>query len=256
MSIPLDDRGLLLGDGLFETLWVRDGVPADWAEHMDRMALGCTALGLPAPDPDTAWTSAQDALRQAGLLSGSAALRMTWTAGSGGRGLDRPAEAIPRLFATAAPMTPSLGPLHVITARVRRNASSLTSRHKTLSYLDNVLARREARLAGADEALILNTDGHVACASAANLFWLSQGRLLTPALDCGVLAGVTRAQVLQRALEGGLETAEVKLGPDALAGAEAIFLTNSLMGVRPVWSLDGRRLDPAAVPTWLAPPRA
>jgi branched-chain amino acid aminotransferase/4-amino-4-deoxychorismate lyase len=110
-------------------------------------------------------------------------------------------------------------------------------------------------LAGADEALILNTDGHVACASAANLFWLAQGRLLTPALDCGVLAGVTRAQVLQRASQGGLETAEVMLGPDALDGAEAIFLTNSLMGVRPVWSLDGRRLDPAAVPPWLAPPR-
>lgn len=256
MSIPLDDRGLLLGDGLFETLWVRDGVPADWAAHMERMALGCAALGLPAPDLDGALAAAQEALRQAGLLSGPAALRLTWTAGSGGRGLDRPAEAVPRLFATAAPLTPSLDPLQVITARTRRNASSLTSRHKTLSYLDNVLARREARLVGADEALILNTDGHVACASAANLFWLTQGRLLTPALDCGVLPGVTRAQVLQRASQGGLETAEVMLGPDALDGAEAIFLTNSLMGVRPVWSLDGRRLDPAAVPTWLAPPRA
>lgn len=251
MSLPLDDRGLLLGDGLFETLQVRDGAPSDWAAHMDRMAAGCSALGLPAPNQDLAWRLAQDALGQAGLLAGLAALRITWTAGSGGRGLDRPAESDPRLFATAAPVTPGAGPLQLITARTRRNAGSLASRHKTLSYLDNVLARREARLMGADEALMLNTEGHVACAAAANLFWVSEGRLLTPALDCGVLAGVTRAQVLQRASGGGLDTAEVMLGPDALARADAVFLTNSLMGVRPVDSLDGRVLDPSALPGWL-----
>lgn len=256
MSIPLDDRGLLLGDGLFETLRVRDGVPADWAAHMDRMALGCAALALPAPSLEVAWAAAQDVLSKAGLMTGPAALRITWTAGSGGRGLDRPDEAAPRLFATAAPSVPTLNPLQLIMASTRRNAGSLTSRHKTLSYLDNVLARREARLAGAGEALMLNTAGHVACASAANVFWLSEGRLLTPALDCGVLAGVTRAQVLQRASEAGLETAEVMLGPEVLGEAEAIFLTNSLMGVRGVLSLDGRQLDPSAMPAWLAQPRS
>lgn len=251
MNLPLDDRGLLLGDGLFETLRVRDAAPSDWTAHMDRMARGCSALGLPAPSPDLAWTLAQDALRQAGLLAGSAALRITWTAGAGGRGLDRPAEPHPRLFATAAPMPPATGPLQLITARTRRNAGSLASRHKTLSYLDNVLARREARLVGADEALMLNTDGHVACAAAANLFWVAEGRLLTPALDCGVLAGVTRAKVLRRACEGGLETVEVIWGADALADARALFLTSSLLGVRPVASLDGRMLDPSALPAWL-----
>ncbi|MDP2215392.1 aminotransferase class IV [Phenylobacterium sp.] len=245
MSVALDDRGLLLGDGLFETLRVVDGAPVDWTAHRDRLALGCAALGLPAPDEPVVWAAAQSALADAGLQSGLAALRITWTAGSGGRGLDRPDPCAPVLFATASPAPPPVGPARLITAQTRRNAGSLASRHKTLSYLDNVMARREARSAGADEAVMLNTEGHVACAAAANLFWIAEGRLWTPALDCGVLAGVTRAQVLARAAQAGLEVVETACGPDSLQRAEAVFLTNSLIGVRAVASLDGRSLAPS-----------
>jgi branched-subunit amino acid aminotransferase/4-amino-4-deoxychorismate lyase len=243
MSLPFNDRGLLLGDGLFETLLAVDGAPRDWDAHMARLSLGCAALGLPSPDETELRAAAQAALASAGLDTGHAALRITWTAGSGGRGLDRPEPCAPALFATAAPAPATAEPLRLVTARTRRNGGSIASRHKTLSYLDNVLARREARQAGADEAVMLNTDGHVACAAAGNLFWVTGGRLLTPSLDCGILAGVTRAKVLAWASQAGVPVAETEAGPAALEAAEAMFVTNSLTGARPVQSLDGRALS-------------
>jgi len=108
-----------------------------------------------------------------------------------------------------------------------------------LAYLDNVLARASAREAGADEALMLNTRGEVACAAAANIFWLKEGLVHTPDLDCGVLDGVIRAWVLAMCRNLGQPAAEVRMPLAALADAEAIFLTNSLMGVRAVSRLDG-----------------
>lgn len=238
--IPLDDRGLTLGDGLFETLLAMDGRLAAPEAHLDRMALGCAVLGLPAPDRVHALELMEHALAEAGLTQGRAAVRLTLTAGSGGRGPERPDPLSPRLFATAATAPRPQGPARLALATVRRNADSPASRVKSLAYLDNVLARREALAQGAHEALMLNTAGEIACAAVANLFWITDDRLHTPALDCGVLAGTMRARVIAEAGRLGVAAAEVRAGPDALAGAQAVFLTNSLIGVRPVASLDGR----------------
>ncbi|MDB5432555.1 MAG: 4-amino-4-deoxychorismate lyase [Caulobacter sp.] len=237
--IPHDDRGLTLGDGLFETLLAVAGSLVDFEPHLARMTAGCAALGLPAPDWDEARRLCEAAL---GSRGGPMAVRLTLTAGSGGRGLDRPAKPQPRLFATAADAPVRAGPARLITAAVRRNAGSPASRWKTLAYLDNVLARREAQAAGGDEALMLNTAGEVACAAVANVFWLDDGRLRTPALECGILEGVMRARVIARARAMGLEVAEVRVGRSDLDGVETIFLTNSLIGMRAVSQLDGRTL--------------
>lgn len=232
--IPHDDRGLLLGDGLFETLLAVDGHLPRLAAHLDRMAAGCEALNLPF-DRDEAERVAREAVPEEGRF----AVRLTLTAGSGGRGLDRPAAPAPILFAKAAPSAPVTAPATVIVATARRNEGSPASRLKTLSYLDNVLARAEARAAGADEAVMLNNRGELACAAAANLFWIKAGRLYTPRLDCGVLAGVTRARLMAlRAVE------EVAVGVEALESAETIFLTNSLIGVREVSRLGERDFAP------------
>lgn len=239
---PIDDRGLLLGDGLFETLLSQDGRLIAFHAHAERLIAGCAVLGLPAPAIPRLRAASEAALARAGLQTGRAAVRLTWTAGSGGRGLDRPAEPIPRLLASAAPSPAPTGPARVALSAVRRNAASPTSRLKSLAYLDNVLARREAQAAGADEALMQNTDGRLACAAAANLFWIDQGRLFTPALDCGVLAGIQRGTVLAAARRLGVETVETHAGPAALDQAQALFLTNSLIGVRPVSALGGRAL--------------
>lgn len=250
--IPADDRGLTLGDGLFETVLAKDGALVDWDAHLSRLAQGCAVLGLPPPDEAGALRLAQAALASAGLDQARAAVRVTLTAGSGGRGLDRPTPLRPRMFATAAPATPPAGPARLTTSAVRRNADSPVSRHKTLAYLDNVLARAEAQAAGADEAVMLNTRGELACASAANLFWIREGRLETPDLACGVLAGVMRARVLAAAAELGVPAAEVRASESVLKQAEAVFLTNSLIGVREAASWNGRSFAPSALVARLA----
>ncbi|MDO9336970.1 MAG: aminotransferase class IV [Caulobacter sp.] len=237
MTVPHDDRGLLLGDGLFETILARGGVLEHWAAHLARLTAGCATLDLPSPDGAMALRLCEQAVTDAGLSR--AAVRLTLTAGSGGRGLDRPAQAQLRLFATASASPPPPGPVDLVTVGVRRNEQSPASRLKTLSYLDNVLARREARGA---EALMLNTAGQLACAAAANLFWSQGGRLLTPALDCGVLDGIMRGAVIARARARGVPVEEVRAGREALEAADGLFLTNSLIGVRAVSMLDGRRV--------------
>lgn len=249
-SIPLDDRGLLLGDGLFETVLAVDGELVDLAAHLDRMAAGCVALRLPAPDVALAERLMREAVAE--VAGPRAAVRLTLTAGSGGRGLDRPAAPGLRLFATASASPRSLAPAKVIVSGVRRNEGSPASRLKTLSYLDNVLARAEATERGVDEALMLNSRGELAGGAAANLFWVQEGRLFTPALECGVLAGTMRARVLAAAGRLGVEAAEVRAPAEALASAEAVFLTNSLIGVREVCAVDEVVLEPSALVERLA----
>lgn len=231
MIVPTD-RGLTLGDGLFETILARDGQLVLLDEHLARLARGCATLGLPAPDMEEAARLCRDA-----VIPERCAIRLTLTTGVGGRGLDRPAKPTPILFATAAP-APLPGPARLVTSGVRRNEGSPASRLKTLSYLDNILAREEAREAGADEALMLNNAGEVACAAAANVFWVKGETLFTPALECGVLDGVMRRKVLEAAPGLGLAPVETRASRAEILAAEEIFLTNSLIGVRPVVSLD------------------
>jgi branched-chain amino acid aminotransferase/4-amino-4-deoxychorismate lyase len=238
-GVLADDRGFTLGDGLFETVLADAGRLVLWPEHMARLAHGSAALALPAPAPQACEAAAQAALAEAGLGAMRAAVRLTWTAGSGGRGLDRPTALTPRLIATAAPAPRAAAPARLATVAVRRNEGSPASRLKTLAYLDNVIARETARATGADEAVMLNNRGELACAAAANLFWVEGGTLFTPSLDCGVLGGLMRAALIARAPAAGLQVREVGAPAGALASADALVITNSLIGVRPVAALDG-----------------
>jgi branched-chain amino acid aminotransferase/4-amino-4-deoxychorismate lyase len=241
--IPLDDRGLLLGEGLFETVLAVGGVLHALEAHLDRLAAGCVTLGLPAPDRQEATALMVRAV--AGVQAPRAAVRLTLTGGSGGRGLDRPDRPQLRLFATASPSARPETPARVVVSAVRRNDGSPASRLKTLAYLDNALARAEARERGADEAVMLNTRGEAACAAAANLFWLTGGVLFTPALECGVLAGVARAELIAGAERMGIAVREVRAGPDDILRADACFLTNSLIGLRPVSEFEDVGFSPS-----------
>ena len=244
-DIAVDDRGFTLGHGLFETvLWV-EGRLDRWDAHLDRMARSCPVLGLPSPDPAACRREAEAALAAAGSPA-RAALRLNWSAGRGGRGLDIPSPITPVLTATATPLGSPPATLRLATAATRRNDGSPASRLKSLNYLDNVLARAEARAAGADEALMLNTRGEIACAAAANVFWVQDGAVFTPALGCGVLEGILRAELLVACERLSIPLAVVRAAPDALAGA-AMFLTNSLIGVCPVSHLDGRALPTSPI---------
>jgi branched-chain amino acid aminotransferase/4-amino-4-deoxychorismate lyase len=249
-AIPSDDRGFTLGHGLFETILADHGRLALFEPHVARLSRACVPLGLPVPDAEALKAAALQALSDADLLGARAAVRLTWSAGSGGRGLDAPAEPAPRLVATAAPAPARTTPLRLSLSSVRRNESSPTARFKTLSYIDNVVARAEARARGADEALMLNLKGQLACAAAANLFWTRGLRLYTPELDCGVLDGIIRARVIEAALAHGVVVQEVAARKFVLLRAGAVFLTNSLIGAAPVASLDGVPLGGDA-PPWL-----
>lgn len=242
------DRGLLLGDGLFETVLWEGGRLRRWPDHVARLTAGCATLGLPVPDLARLEASAREAVASVGLAAERAAVRLTWTAGDGRRGLDRPETPAPRLLAGAAAAPVVHKPARLVVSSLRRNEGSPTSRVKSLAYLDNVLARAEARAAGADEAVLLNTRGELACAAAANLFWIEGGVLHTPALECGVLAGVTRAAVIRAAGRLGVAVREVRAARDALDRADAVFLTNSLVGLRAAVEIDGRPAGESALP--------
>lgn len=237
--IGADDRGFLLGDGLFETVLWDGGALAAFDAHAARLIAGCATIGLPAPTCQRLNAAALTAIAEARLQGARAAVRLTWTAGSGGRGLNRPTAITPRLIASAVSSPKPTTPARLIISSVRRNEGSPSSRLKSLAYLDNILARREATEAGADEAIMLNNRGEIACASAANLFWFEGETLVTPALDCGVLDGIMRAAVMARARGLGWIVRETSANPRALEQASSLFLTNSLTGVRIVAALDG-----------------
>jgi branched-chain amino acid aminotransferase/4-amino-4-deoxychorismate lyase len=243
----MDDRGLLVGDGLFETMLWANGALVLAAEHARRLSASAEVIGLPTPSADAFTACAEAAVRRVGLEAGRAAVRVTLTAGSGGRGLDRPNPLRPRLFATATAYAPPTGPASLALASAPRNEASPLSRVKSLNYLDLVLARREAAAAGADEAVLVNTRGELACAAVANLFWVRERRLFTPPIEAGCLPGVTRALVLETATGRGIEVELVREPPKVLELADAVFLTNSLMGVRAVSSYCGRQYAKSAL---------
>ena len=246
-AFPLDDRGLLLGDGLFETMLWKGGTLPHLDAHLARMAAGCQTLGLPPLDAEAARALCLAAPGEAGLAEVRAAVRLTLTAGSGGRGLDRPATPVLRLAATAAASPAPTTPVDLMLAKTRRNEGSPAARLKTLSYVDNVLARAEAKAAGADEAVMRNNHGDLTCAAAANLFWIANDILFTPALHCGVLEGLARGRVLDLARRLEVEVHEVATGAEALDEADAVFLTNSLIGVRPARRFEGEAFAPHAL---------
>ncbi|MEE7506637.1 aminotransferase class IV [Methylobacterium mesophilicum] len=232
-TAPLDhtDRGLTLGDGLFDTALALGGRVAFEDAHIARLAASAATLGIPA-EPERIRAAVRDLAGQGERL----AIRTTLTRGSGPRGLKPPDAPNPTLFATAAasPGAVAFAPLRLWPTAIARNDTSPASRLKTLGYLDAVLAAREAAAAGFDEALFRNTRGRVACAGTGNLFALVGTSLVTPPLEDGVLAGIVRAEVLGLAAGCGLRAEERSLGLPDLLGAEAVFLTNSLRLLAPV----------------------
>jgi branched-subunit amino acid aminotransferase/4-amino-4-deoxychorismate lyase len=244
LAMPLDERGLLLADGLFETVLVRDGRAVLLAPHLRRWREGAELLGLPPPP---AQARVEELLAQAVQRSGitAGALRLNWSRGGGGRGLSLPQPARPRFWLQLTALGPADdAPLRLWISRTeRRDPLSVLSRCKTFAYGGAIQARREALAAGADDALLLSVRGELSCASAANLLIRHGDTWLTPSLASGCLPGVMRG----RALALGLAQ-ESRLLPDQLTewatlGQAGCLLLNSL-GCRPAHSLEDQPLRP------------
>ncbi|MFH1159274.1 MAG: aminotransferase class IV [Pseudomonadota bacterium] len=236
------DRGFTLGDGVFDTLLALDGRLRHAEAHFTRLLKHASVLQIKTGEtPETLERAAFRLLEENGFARGRHALRTTITRGAGVRGLLPPDEPVPTLLMriTPAASPDSLPPVHAVIARTtRRNEFSPLSRIKSLQYGDNLLALLEAKDRGANEALLLNTAGHVSCATTGNIFILEKGRLLTPPLSDGALDGITRALVM---LHTAVE--ERSLTPERLAEAEGIYLTNSLSGIRAVGKLEEKTMD-------------
>jgi len=238
--IAPEDRGFLLGDGIFETLLAVDGEARHAGEHLMRLIGAARLLGIPLPYSQAAIVDAmQRLLRENGLQQGRAALRLTLTRGVGARGVAPPADAKPTLLLTAVSIPPPPSSLRATVSSYVRNEKSVSSRIKSLNYLDNIMARNEAMNRRVDEALMCNSSGNLASASAANLFLVTDGILRTPSVAEGALPGTTRARVLQAAAAQHIEVREGGVTRDTLKEAAEVFLTNALIGVCPLVEIDG-----------------
>jgi branched-chain amino acid aminotransferase len=245
--ISVLDHGLLYGDGVFEGIRVYGGVPFLLDEHLDRLAASARAivLELPAERAEMA-ALCREAAQRAGLDDGY--LRLVVTRGAGALGVSPHTCARASLIVIAAPLT--LYPperyrdgVRLVTSSLRRSASdALPPQIKSLNYLTSVLASIEARRQGADEAVLLNAQGLIAECTADNLFLVSDGRVLTPAVASGALAGITRALVSRLLDEQGIECVESPLTPADAWTADELFLTGTGAEIVPVCEIDGRPL--------------
>ncbi|HEY0146683.1 MAG TPA: aminotransferase class IV, partial [Methylovirgula sp.] len=234
VSFDLTDRGLNLGDGVFDTSLARNGRIFRRKSHIDRMADASEILGIPFDE--MAAGTALDALAEA---IGDGAVRLTLTRGPGPRGLSFPKNPAPLLYGAAAAMhTPLFPVLKLGTTSIRRNETSPASRIKALPYLDSVLALEQASARGADEVLFENTHSRVACLATANIFAIFGRQLVTPPLSDGALAGTTRAFVLSKAHGLHFDVAERSLPLEKFSRADALFATSSLRLIAPCSQLD------------------
>lgn len=241
-AISVLDYGFLFGYGLFETMRAYQGRVFLLDRHLARLESGAEQLGLPVSMPELN-KAINATIKANGLVS--ARVRLTVSKGEGSLVPDPGTCKKTTVLIMAEPYRPYPASayrsgLRAVTVSSRRNSQSPLSRFKTVNYLESILAREEAKKAGAGESLLLNEKGMLAEASMSNLFLVSRGTIMTPGLSSGVLPGITRGAVLELAAKLGIEAVEAEISPEAMKQAEEAFLTSSLIEVMPLVEIDGR----------------
>lgn len=231
-QVPFDDRGLAYGDGVFETVLLRDGQPVLWPYHRARLRHGCRVLDIEPPD-DTALNTCWQV-----PASGLEVLKLVFTRGSGGQGYALPDSPAPRLMSrrmSFAPATSRWRGVDVCLCTLRLARQPALAGIKHLNRLENVLARREWQSEDIAEGLLADTEDNLVEATAMNVFWRAHGAFYTPSLKaCGV-AGTLRAALLAR---GDVRVSSLSV--KALlsdASVEQLFVGNSIHGLWPVNTL-------------------
>jgi branched-chain amino acid aminotransferase len=246
--LTVNDRGLSLGDGIFETLPAFNGKAFLKHEHIARMKSSADYFSIPFDQNKI--TRAIDELSETNKEP--SVIRVTLTRGVGERGLAFPKEPKPEIFATRNDWNDTLAfqKISLSTSHIRRNATSPTSSHKTLSYLDNVMALATAQKNQAHDALMLDQDGHIASTSMANLFALSGRELLTPQRGA-LLPGIIRGFVIEAAPNFGLTVIEKHLHLRDLLAADLVFSTNSVRLMTMITMIDGNILNQKSTAQYL-----
>lgn len=256
-KVSVFDHGLLYGDGVFEGIRFYNGRVFRLEEHLERLWDSARSICLEVPISMPAMTEALlETIRQNDMREGY--IRLIVTRGVGNLGLNPAQCKRPSVIIIAAAI--ALYPpevyekgLTVVTCATRRtNPASLNPAVKSLNYLNNVMARIEANLAGADEALMLNDDGNVAECTADNVFVIKHGQVFTPPIYAGALRGITRSVVFEIAAELGIKITETDLTRHDVFIADECFLTGTAAEVIPVIMADGRTIGsgkPGAIST-------
>ncbi|WP_396610472.1 aminotransferase class IV [Haloferax sp. S1W] len=259
-SIPVTDRGFLYGDAAFETLRAYGGDVFHWEAHADRLAETCDVLGMDHGLSDAELRECIDETLAANDLE-EAYVRLSITRGSQPGRLTPAEEVDPRVVVIVESLPRGGrgsdpvwdGPATVQTVRTRRIPDrALPARAKTHNYLNGILARTELRVTGADEALMLDSDGYITEGATSNLFFVDDDALCTPSLDGPVLPGITRRVVLDLARQEGIPIRERRFTPDEVRDANEAFLTNSTWELRPVETVDGIGVGDGPVTTLLS----
>ncbi|WP_375209326.1 aminotransferase class IV [Hyphomonas jannaschiana] len=231
----LTDRGLLLGDGVFDTSLVVDGHVVLRRRHIRRLMEACDAFGLDVAE------GAIEVLTDKAVPEGATgALRVTVTRGPGARGLAGTTATTPTVLTSFTPQALNYPPppVRLGVSAIHRNPTAPSALYKTLSYGDAIMGHRRALEAGFDDALFVTPDGRVSCSSVANIWARFGSALVTPPRGDGVVAGVMRNWILEHAAQAGYEVSERSLRLEDLRDADGVFLTNSLRLLVPVRAID------------------
>jgi branched-chain amino acid aminotransferase len=231
-TVPVSDHGFTVGDGVFETLKVVDGVPFATTRHLKRLRTSAEHLSLAIPPDDLLRSALAETVAANDAPVGR--VRITLTGGPGPAGTER-GDAEPTVLVVAGPGRSWPDTVPLATVPWPRNERSAVTGAKTTSYAENVVALARVRAAGADEALFLNTRGDLCEGTGSNIFVVIDGEILTPPLSSGCLAGVTRALVIE-----WCGVREADLATTVLATAEEVFITSSTRDIQAVHSVDDR----------------
>ena len=235
-TVSVLDHGLVVGDGVFETLRVYGGVPFAWTRHLARLHASAEGLGLEVPDARALRDAAEAVLEANGLTE--ARLRITVTGGVAPPGSGRghgPASA----FVLAFPIEPAAPSVDVVIAPWSRNENGALAGLKTISYAANVRALAYAHERNASEAIFPNTQGNLCEATGSNVFIVRDGVLVTPPASAGCLLGVTRALILELATSAGIPNEERDVAMTELVHCDEAFLSSTTREVQPIAHVDG-----------------
>jgi branched-chain amino acid aminotransferase len=238
--ILVSDRGFTLADGIFETMRAYGGTIFKFDDHMARLSRGAERLRFPRPAhlADTLMLARRELL----AARADAVVRLTVTRGPGRHGLMPNRAESPTVVFFAQELSMFKTSISVRTASGKRNEHAMSVGIKTLSYTDGVLALLEASANGAEDAIFLDTGGHVSEATASNVFLVKDEEVRTPPESCGAFPGITRAVVIDLLEDLDIPVSQDPVSPAELAEADEIFLTSSVREIAPVDTIDGRQI--------------
>jgi branched-chain amino acid aminotransferase group I len=250
-TVSAADRGLLYGDGVFDTLRAYKGKVFKFREHLDRLTLGAHIVQIKLPPEKPLEKAVYDLLKKNKLKE--AYIRITLTRGTGGKGLVPDPKGKPTVMIVAKKIIPYPPKAYkqgfkTATLKTRRNSTSPAAGIKSLNYLDNILGRLETEKTGYDEGIFINDKGFIACGTVSNIFYVRNDVVYTPPLSTGILPGITRRTVLtQLAGRVGVEVKEKSIRELDLPDYSEVFLTNTLMEIMPVRCIDSHFFKPGDI---------